>query len=349
MGRSRSSVSSNSSPKKPKKDENRSKEEDTQTFFSSLTDFFNLGLDKEILSKTFSQAISASGFLNLKELPLYSRTIAGQMRQLICPRCFLKAWISQIKKHDKNLVKGVKAAQLVDLNLEDCERITVSKLPKLIGHHRRLEAINNVIMNGSPLLKSLKRSIDSGKVRRLLAFDVEAFEFDHRRLLELGAALYIVSSSSDPPNIQTWHFVMHENERKQNGKYCANNRDNYMFGKTQVKRISEVFEWLMTEMSQPHTAIVGHNLQADLRYLCQAIGSTTVKFNHGWLRGRQHFDTQAIFKEVYLRPHEEKLEKLLRHFGIEHGYLHNAGNDAYYTLITALKLADLPHTGSTPM
>jgi DNA polymerase III epsilon subunit-like protein len=95
-------------------------------------------------------------------------------------------------------------------------------------------------------------------------------------------------------------------------------------------------------MRTPNTAIIGHNLPADLKYLVEArFQKENVKFTHKWFKNRPTFDTQAIFKELHLRPHQEKLEKILAFYGIPHMHMHNAGNDAYYTLLTALKLADL--------
>lgn len=238
--------------------------------------------------------------------------------------------------------------------------LAASKYHKLHGHFRRLEAINNVISNGSPLLQAMKKAIESGKIKRLLAFDVEAFEHNQKFLLELGAAVYEIpqDSASAPPTIEPFHFVMKENVKKKNGKFCANNRDNYSFGKSKFLPTNQVFSWLLGQMKKPGTGIIGHNVSADLRYLEQAKNfketgarfpvPCDTPFHQKYFKGLSIFDTQAIFREVHLRPHEEKLEKLLIHYGIPHNYLHNAGNDAYFTLMTALKLVDLPFQPFSP-
>jgi DNA polymerase III epsilon subunit-like protein len=236
---------------------------------------------------------------------------------------------------------------------KDVTPLTAAKYHKLHGHFRRLEGMNNVLQNGSPLLKSMKKAIESGKIKRLLAFDVEAFEHDQKFLLELGAAVYEISPNcSTIPSVDSFHFVMKENVKKKNGKFCANNRDNYSFGTSKFLPTNEVFNWLRSQLKKPGTGIIGHNIAADLRYLEQAknFKNTGARFpvpcdtpfNQRYFKGLPIFDTQAIFREVHLRPHEEKLEKLLMHYGIPHEYLHNAGNDAYFTMMTALKLVGLP-------
>lgn len=253
-----------------------------------------------------------------------------------------------------------KIVPLKEADWKEVAPLAASKYHKLHGHFRRLEAINNVLNNGSPLLQAMKKAIESGKIKRLLAFDVEAFEHNQKFLLELGAAVYEIpqDSASAAPTIEPFHFVMKENLKKKNGKFCANNRDNYSFGKSKFLPTNQVFTWLLGQMKKPGTGIIGHNVAADLRYLEQAKNfketgarfpvPCDTPFHQKYFKGLSIFDTQAIFREVHLRPHEEKLEKLLIHYGIPHDYLHNAGNDAYFTLMTALKLVDLPFQPFSP-
>lgn len=239
---------------------------------------------------------------------------------------------------------------LADSDYTALEQLPVSKWQKLVGHIRRIEAMNAVLREGSPLLHAFTKVIESGKVRRLLAFDVEAYEHDQRSLLELGVAIYEIPETkeamlADPPTISITHYIMEEHKRKKNGRYCANNKDNFSFGKSHYVPTARALSLLLEEMRTPNTAIIGHNLPADLKYLVEArFDKESVKFTHKWFKNRPTFDTQAIFKEVYLRPHQEKLEKILAFYGIPHVHMHNAGNDAYYTLLTALKLADLKFT-----
>lgn len=240
---------------------------------------------------------------------------------------------------------------LVDADYTSLEPLPVSKLQKLIGHYRRIEAMNTVLREGSPLLHAFTKAIETGRVKRLLAFDVEAYEHDQRSLLELGVAIYDIPESkeamlADPPMIKITHYIMEENRRKKNGRFCADNQENFSFGKSHYAPTTRVLALLLEEMRQPHTAIIGHNLPADLKYLVEARSyasskAEAIKFTQKWFKNRPTFDTQAIFKEVHLRPHQEKLEKILAHYGIPHEHMHNAGNDAYYTLVTALRLADL--------
>lgn len=346
-------------------------------------------INKENISGCFSRAYQLLGYDSLKTVPIFCATHgADQHRELFCPakvvERFLEGVLEELgKMKEKNKKLQKKLTDLTtdkiltdqDEQWKDVGRISCSKFIKLLGHHRRLEAINEVIRNGSPLLKAMKKAIEGGKVRRLLAFDVEAFEHDQRVLLELGAAIYEIPAAAAlytleaglesgevtphlesgqvtppvacclPPTISVSHFVIKEHLKKKNGRFCANNRENFSFGKSQHKSLAEVFAWLRREMSQPGTGLIGHNLEADLKYLVSAkpTSSAKTKFSHEWFKGRPTFDTQAIFKEVHLRPQPDKLSAILTHYGIHHDFMHNAGNDAFFTLLAALRMAGLPY------
>jgi DNA polymerase III epsilon subunit-like protein len=199
-------------------------------------------------------------------------------------------------------------------------------------------------------LKELKTALGTS-VTRLVAFDIEAFEFNSRALLELGAAVFEMNLPSDPmvPAITAYHFIMTENKNKKNGRFCENNRGNFCFGKSKTMPTDKVLQWLRHQISQPGTAIVGHNLASDLKFLREARV-------HGGHKGLDKvlssvaasFDTQHIFQQVMMFDSPSKLGFILDHYGVSHDYLHNAGNDAYYTMVGLLKIASVPFVEQTP-
>jgi len=277
----------------------------------------------------------------------------------------LIAWKKEMRAMREEAVKAAKMQaravarshkiEMPQVKAEDFDGLSylpVSKFAKVMGHVRRVQAENRVLLGGSPLLQALKSDVTSGRITRLLAFDVEAYEHDQRMLLELGAAIYTLpTSEGSTPTLEVYHFIMEEHAKRKNGHFCECNRDNYSFGASQHWPLTRVLNWLHRQMLQDGTALLGHNLPADLKYLNEArmqakTGKATGGFaqfsSKAWLASRPAHDTQAIFREVHLRPHDEKLEKLLTYYGIPAKYLHNAGNDAYYTMVIALRMADMP-------
>lgn len=80
-----------------------------------------------------------------------------------------------------------------------------------------------------------------------------------------------------------------------------------------------------------HVALVGHDLSQDTRYLAK-IG---VK-----LEGPvDELDTQKVHKAWKRADMQRSLKKVLEDLEINYRYLHNAGNDAMYTLRALLAMA----------
>jgi hypothetical protein len=183
--------------------------------------------------------------------------------------------------------------------------------------------------------------LEKGSYHRLLAFDIEAYECNHGMLLELGMAVHELGSE-DP--VEAHHFVFKENQYSRNGRYCADNRNNFAFGETIIAGTCDILSALIKEISIPGTALVGHNLKSDLRFMNNAmVGTMEQSLIHQFFSSmRLSFDTQLLFKSMTGSSKPSKLEAIINALGVHCDFMHNAGNDAYYTLVAFLKLADLP-------
>lgn len=308
---------------------------------------------KDVLSAALGRALSQLQLDSLRAVAFQTTVRADNgQHEMLAPLALLEAWAGTLAsapaaadgaKPRPGAVRPVAAAEHGEPTVR-----RFARFQKIVGALRTLEATNEVLTNGSPLLRSMQARLAAGTVRRLVAFDIEAYEHDQRHLLEVGCAIYHAGVA--PPAVATFHFVVQENARWRNGRFCANNRDNFSFGTSEMLPLTQVFDWLWGHLSQPGTVLVGHNLPADLRYLQEARvyrngvpSGTYPRFTSQWFGQRMQFDTQEAFREAHLRPHVEKLSKVLEHFGFAHDYLHNAGNDAHFTMLAALRLLDLPH------
>ena len=91
--------------------------------------------------------------------------------------------------------------------------------------------------------------------------------------------------------------------------------------------------FIQSLISQPATCLVGHNVDSDVKFLKKAYNFS---FNN-----MPYVDTQNIFKFHSLTMHNSSLTKVLDHLNISSMNLHNAANDAYYTLLAFVKMAKL--------
>ena len=86
----------------------------------------------------------------------------------------------------------------------------------------------------------------------------------------------------------------------------------------------------MSVVSSPNSCLIGHNIKSDIKFLK---GSSSQKIEI------PVFDTQVMYRQFTLSDNFLSLVKVLDELGISHSNLHNAGNDAFYTLEVFKKLA----------
>lgn len=187
-------------------------------------------------------------------------------------------------------------------------------------------------------LQALKTAMETVYLRQvpLVAFDVEAYERAPQKVTEIGMAVYdpIALGHSVFPIIKQGHVIIEEYKKLNNKRFCPDNKQFFMGGtshianmKTSRRMISSVMEEYIVNRKG---ALVGHHIEGDIK----------------WLRGlgieissdAPVVDTSKLYS--YSKRRGATLRGVLRLAGIPHGYLHNAGNDAYYTLLAVMALCD---------
>lgn len=172
-----------------------------------------------------------------------------------------------------------------------------------------------------------------------VAIDIEFWEVNHKFLTEIGIAVYDPTRllpGSNPlfPNIKSCHLVVSENKSKTNGRYVANNMFKYSYGETSVMSIKEcrivVNELLASLALGDNLVIVGHGVSGDIKKL---------KSNDFKFPDHEVLDTMDIWRQTH-KTGPGSLTALLEFFGIPHGLLHNAGNDAYLNMALFLSICD---------
>lgn len=162
-----------------------------------------------------------------------------------------------------------------------------------------------------------------------MAFDVETYENDHTKIIEIG---FVVTSLVNPKESeQAFHFIIEENSHLVNKDYVPDNRDKFNFGTSQRMSLREAANKFM-EYIRGVDFLVTHSGANDEEYLASSGIS---------LEGKPMFDTQLLALALLTSGNAVfGLKRLLSDLGIPYDeqILHNAGNDAAYTMNVFLAL-----------
>lgn len=176
----------------------------------------------------------------------------------------------------------------------------------------------------------LKKMGNLGQFDRLVSFDLEGWELGSHLVTELGVAIYDIVRQTT----KTHHFIIEENAHLKNGNIMPNHRDRFQYGSSVVKPLREAFQFFADTLEQgSNTAVVGHGMASDITMILNA-GLPRLPIDR-----LVQIDTQVLFLQMQRCADQSSLEKVLEHFKIPAQYLHNAGNDAFYTLMICLRIA----------
>ncbi|CAO3573830.1 unnamed protein product [Mortierella alpina] len=177
-------------------------------------------------------------------------------------------------------------------------------------------------------LLSFQESAAASSGMWFISVDIESFEFEHSKILEIGWSIW----DSGVHKFIDKHYAISEYRHLKNGKYVADRRDRFMFGETvwaglqnSIAAFQEDLETAAKRNSEGLFVLIAHDMASDEGYL-RKMG---VEFPRGMIK----FDTVELNgARVGDSNVKTGLGKLLDEVEIENYSLHNAGNDAHYTL-----------------
>ncbi|GAA6007731.1 hypothetical protein JCM11491_003945 [Sporobolomyces phaffii] len=188
-----------------------------------------------------------------------------------------------------------------------------------------------------------------------LALDVEFWERDHEVLTEFGWTLVEFvrhQNGKVTERREDQHAVIKENQRFRNGRFSPDARDHFDFGRTLVlpsKALYFLLHALFSTLSATHPLfLVFHDPRGDIRALTKLGFDSANEFERDLTRFGQKregggiwvVDTQRIFSAWLGRKSQIGLEKACIEVEIPTKRLHNAGNDAHYTLALLERMMD---------
>ncbi|KAK0498666.1 hypothetical protein EDD18DRAFT_1158624 [Armillaria luteobubalina] len=218
--------------------------------------------------------------------------------------------------------------------------------------HKSMEKFNKKLKGSNPLLMSRRLAFE--RIRTFwaknkgvwCAIDFEAWEREHTMITEFGWSIIRWENGEEVED--HGHLQVKEALGYRNGTYVADNRMNYDFGESQViskKQLPEYIDEMIRDLAQYGPMfLVFHDNSQDIKYL-QQVKAPIDGYSHILPdaipdTGIFVVDTADLFGALLGEDspgNKRGLEQMCHHLKITTKHLHNAGNDAYYTL-AALKV-----------
>ncbi|KAH0289394.1 hypothetical protein KCU62_g4360, partial [Aureobasidium sp. EXF-3399] len=193
-----------------------------------------------------------------------------------------------------------------------------------------------------------------------ICIDLEAFEFDQGKITEVGVSVldsrHVLSNNPGPDGMQwlskitTRHLIIKEHKHLVNKRFVHGCPDKFNFGNSEIVSLDRVHSTLTQLFDNPSPSsmltsdlgarkliLVGHGLSNDTAFLNKLHFAPHANGNV-----IQDIDTQRF---VGTKKKPVGLSRLLAGLGVSAENLHNAGNDAAYTL-QALVLITVQHTNN---
>ncbi|KAF9585252.1 hypothetical protein BGW38_003213 [Lunasporangiospora selenospora] len=196
---------------------------------------------------------------------------------------------------------------------------------RVVNWKRNLDRATDMVVNAPGVLQDASTSSSSGsgvsQPRWFISVDVESFERDHSKILEIGWSIWDSGSNLFVDK----HYAVSDYRHLKNGRFVPDRRDRFMFGTTiwepLEKCISAFQQDLDTATAQNmkgEYVLIAHDLASDETYL-QKMGvqfpKNMVPFDTIELNCARIGDSNA----------KVGLGKLLDSLDIENYCLHNAG------------------------
>ncbi|KLO10176.1 hypothetical protein SCHPADRAFT_795168, partial [Schizopora paradoxa] len=181
-----------------------------------------------------------------------------------------------------------------------------------------------------------------------LAIDFEEWEMDSNVITEFG---WSCIEFIDGKEHQTdGHLIVKEHETYTNFKYIQGNRENYNFGTSEKVKKAEFKERICDTIERLKSAgplfLVFHDYHGDIKTLQSKDVDAQIEPYSFLLpdafpqKGVFIIDTRDLFAALEGESMDRRsLERMALFLGISVKFLHNAGNDAYYTLAALKSMA----------
>lgn len=189
-----------------------------------------------------------------------------------------------------------------------------------------------------------------------VCIDMEAYEFNQNRITEIGISTLDTqhaSSIAPGPQAKGWvqylktrHIRIEECKHLVNSRHIQGCPDYFDFGESEWLSQHKIIAFLtaiFTEAQQLRDGktilrvLVGHNIESDIQYMMKSGFDVLAHIS-------DRIDTQDLNKAIRRDNRSRNLGALLLEYHIKADHLHNAGNDAHYTLRLLLAICEAQYS-----
>jgi hypothetical protein len=192
-----------------------------------------------------------------------------------------------------------------------------------------------------------------------ISIDVESNEYSHSQVTEVGiSVLDTLDLAGVAPGekgtewttrIRSRHFRVSEYSDVVNNNFVSGCPDKFEFGQSEWVALADLVR-AVEDCFRAHGArniiVVGHSIACDVKYL-RDLGAGLFDKTASAPQIVQLIDTAALFRAWKKELQQRALGKILAELDIVAWNLHNAGNDARYTLEAAVRIALGAREGET--
>ncbi|KAF9495400.1 hypothetical protein BDN71DRAFT_1447561 [Pleurotus eryngii] len=267
---------------------------------------------------------------------------------------YCRYWLHSVGKTTQMIALPYSDCLLTPSNLTSISAKLVKTGWDLKNIVKKIEKSNKKLKGKTPglgrrlQLFDLIRTFWAAKKGVWCAIDIEAWEKSHDVITELGYSF--VRWEDGEEVAEHAHLIIEEHKMYTNSVYVQGNRDHYNFGKSEIsnkknfkKRVHGLFDMML---EQGPIFLVFHDHGQDVKYLESRDIEAPVRLGTHILPdnlpedGIFYVDTSDLFGALVNNGEQKKsLSECCRLLGIPTQFLHNAGNDAYYTMLAFKSMA----------
>ncbi|TFK75817.1 hypothetical protein BDN72DRAFT_785842 [Pluteus cervinus] len=270
---------------------------------------------------------------------------------------YVRYWLHAMKLTNEMIPLPYSDCLLTLSDLKFVSKVTYPDGSSLRGAIKAIDKMNKKLKGNNPTLAHRRqifeqaRSLWDSKRGSWLAIDFENWERENKLITEFGWRLI---QWNEKKEVETHgHWIVQEHETYRNGTYVPDRRYNYNFGAsekvTKATLRRKTHDLIAPLAKEGPLYLVFHDHKQDIKYLESLeapIDSRSIILpdpGNTPTTGIFVVDTTDLFAalegEDAANNNKRSLEQVCRHLRISTENLHNAGNDAYYTLEAARSMA----------
>lgn len=168
-------------------------------------------------------------------------------------------------------------------------------------------------------LENTRNSLPALDQDSFVCIDLEQFEWQQHKLTEVGITIYDHKAS----RIYTRHLIIKENYRKRNKKFVCDNKDNFMFGDSEMVSLKQTKHELR-QILESGPCVIGHAIDGDLKWISKYLDIPTQQC--------KYIDTDTLNQLITGTRNSINLGKCCEQNNLDHPAPHNAGNDSHINM-----------------